>query len=60
MFKLGKSTSGITRPALRFPAPGTLGNAGQGVVMGPHFVDTDFAVLKDTTIHENLQSAVPR
>ncbi len=36
-------------------APGTLGNVGQDTVIGPKFVDFDFAVLKDTTLRENVR-----
>jgi hypothetical protein len=31
-------------------APGTLGNLGRDTIRGPHFVDTDLALLKDTRI----------
>ena len=35
-------------------APGTLGNLGSDTIIGPHFVDLDIGILKDTKIHENL------
>jgi hypothetical protein len=35
-------------------APGTLGNLGRDTVIGPHFVNTDLALLKDTRFKENL------
>jgi hypothetical protein len=36
-------------------APGTFGDLGSDTLIGPRFVDFDFAVLKDTTLRENLR-----
>jgi hypothetical protein len=35
-------------------AAGTLGNLGRDVAFGPHFINTDIAVLKDTKLRESL------
>ncbi len=39
--------------------PGTYGNSGRGILSGPGFANTDFSVLRDFTLHENLEAAVP-
>jgi hypothetical protein len=38
------------------PAPGTFGNLGRNVLVGPGFADVDFAVVKNTSITERLNS----
>ncbi len=35
--------------------PGTLGNLGRDVGRGPHFIDTDIALLKDTKLNETFR-----
>ena len=35
--------------------PGTVGNTGRNTVRGPKFVNTDFALLKDTKLSESLK-----
>ena len=35
-------------------APGTVGNLGRNTARGPHFVNTDIALLKDTKLRESL------
>lgn len=35
---------------------GTLGNAGRDTLIGPHFVNLDFALLKNTRINERLSA----
>lgn len=36
-------------------APGTYGNSGRGLISGPGFANTDFSVLRDFTLHENVR-----
>ena len=36
------------------PPPGQLGNAGRVPVVGPDFVNTDFSVIKQFTLHEEV------
>jgi hypothetical protein len=35
--------------------PGAFGNAPNGDFFGPHFVQVDFSLIKDTTIYENMK-----
>lgn len=35
--------------------PGTYGNSGRGIISGPAFANTDFSILRDFTLHENLR-----
>jgi len=53
--QVGKVNEWYNPHCFTISAPGTLGNLGQNTVIGPKFVDTDFAVLKDTTLRENLR-----
>ncbi len=52
--QVGKVNEWYNPQCFTIPAPGTLGNTGQDTVIGPKFVDTDFAVLKDTKLRENI------
>lgn len=35
--------------------PGTYGNSGRGIISGPAFANTDFSVLRDFALHENIK-----
>ena len=35
--------------------PGTYGNSGRGLISGPGFANTDFSILRDFTLRENLK-----
>ncbi len=35
--------------------PGTYGNSGRGLISGPGFANTDFAILRDFSLHENVK-----
>jgi outer membrane receptor protein involved in Fe transport len=35
--------------------PGTYGNSGRGLISGPAFANTDFSVLKNFVLHENVK-----
>lgn len=41
------------RAAFAAPAPGTVGNAGKGILIGPGYLATDFSLLKRFRISEN-------
>ena len=53
--KVGKVNEWFNPACFTLPAPGTLGNVGQDTVIGPKFLDADFSVLKDTTLHESVR-----
>lgn len=36
-------------------SPGTYGNSGRGIISGPAFANTDFSVLRDFTLRENVK-----
>jgi hypothetical protein len=50
----GNVTAFFNTAAFALPAPGTFGNAGRNIIIGPNFITTDFAVNKRTKITERL------
>src|SRR5262249_15985218 len=41
--------------AFILPPPGTYGNAGRNILIGPGFADLDFSVLKNTALTERVK-----